>query len=298
MRGDKWRPAAGTLVQEGDKAMAKSTSNRIISTPSPYAKEHYFYVQEVGTLQSLEPHVSKRQNLNSYLFFVVLDGKGTVSYEAKKYPISAGDCVWLDCTRPYSHESSANEPWSLMWVHFNGKDAADYYESYGQQGNPFLFRPRNPVPFTDALSQLYQTQKNKSSFMELLTNKYITDLITLCFTESRAEHSGEYSIPEKLNQIHSYLEEHYGEHITLEGLSAQFFISKFHLSREYRKTFGSTLLGDLTAKRVSQAKSLLRFSDASIESIAQSCGYQDTGYFIKVFKKSEGMTPLEFRRKW
>ena len=76
--------------------MAKSTSNRIISTPSSYAKEHYLYVQEVGTLQSLEPHVSKRQNLNSYLFFVVLDGTGTVSYEAKDYPISAGHCIWLD----------------------------------------------------------------------------------------------------------------------------------------------------------------------------------------------------------
>ena len=35
--------------------MAKSTSNRIIATPSSYAKEHYLYIQEVGTLQSIEP---------------------------------------------------------------------------------------------------------------------------------------------------------------------------------------------------------------------------------------------------
>ncbi len=278
--------------------MAKSKSNRIIPTPSHYAKEHYLYVQEVGTLQSLEPHISKRQNLNSYLFFIVLDGNGIVSYEGKIYPISAGDCVWLDCTRPYSHESSADVPWSLMWVHFNGKTAADYYEMFEQQGSTFLFRPRNLVAFTDTLSQLYQTQLHKSSFMELLSNKYITDIITLCFMESRAEHSGEYSIPEKLNQVHTYLEEHYSERITLEKLSGQFFISKFHLSREYRKTFGTTLLGDLTAKRISHAKSMLRFSSDSVESIAQNCGFQDAGYFIKVFRKSEGMTPLEYRRKW
>lgn len=278
--------------------MAKSASNRIISTPSQYAREHYLYVQEVGTLQSLEPHVSKRQNLSSYLFFTVLDGEGTVSYEAKTYPLSAGDCVWLDCTRPYSHESSASAPWSLMWVHYNGSSAAGYYESYEQQDNPFLFRPRNLVPFTDTLSQLYQTQAGKSSLMELLSNKYILDLITLCFTECRPEYSGEYTILEKLNQIHAYLEEHYRERITLEKLSTLFFISKFHLSREYRKTFGSTLSGDLTARRISHAKSMLRFSEDSIETIAQSCGFQDAGYFIKVFRKSEGMTPLEYRRKW
>ena len=278
--------------------MAKSTSDRIISTPSSYAREHYLYVQEVGTLQSLEPHISKRQNLNSYLFFVVLDGSGIVSYENNTYPISAGDCVWLDCTRPYSHESSADDPWSLMWVHFNGQAAEAYYRAFTYHGNFFLFRPRNLVLFTDALSQLYQAQLNKSSLMELISNKYITDIITLCFTESRAEHLGEYSIPEKLDQVHAYLEEHYAEKITLEDLAEHFFISKFHLSREYKKTFGSTLFNDLTGRRISHAKSMLRFSDDSVESIAQACGFQDAGYFIKVFKRSENMTPLEYRKKW
>ncbi len=278
--------------------MAKSTSNRIISTPSAYAKEHYLYVQEVGTLQSLEPHISKRQNLNSYLFFIVLDGRGEVSYENKRYHISAGDCVWLDCTRPYSHESSADEPWSLMWVHFNGITAKHYYESFIQHSNSFLFRPRNLVLFTDTLTQLYQVQQTKSSLIELMSNKYITDIITLCFTESRLEHEGEYSIPEKLSQIHTYLEDHYAEKITLEKLSSQFFISKFHLSREYKKIYGITLLSDLTAKRISHAKSMLRFSDSSIESIALATGFQDAAYFSKVFKKSENMTPIEYRKKW
>ena len=54
--------------------MAKSSSNRILNTPSSYAKQHYLYVQEVGTLQSIEPHISRRQNLDSYLFFIFLQG--------------------------------------------------------------------------------------------------------------------------------------------------------------------------------------------------------------------------------
>lgn len=278
--------------------MAKSASNRIISTPSSYAREHYLHVQEVGTLQSLEPHISKRQNLNSYLFFVVLDGSGQVSYENKKYRISAGDCIWLDCTRPYSHESSADDPWSLVWVHFNGLMVKSYYDNFIRQGNSFLFRPRNIIAFTDALTQLYQVQHTKSAFMELMSNKYLTDIITLCFTENKPEHEGEYSIPEKLMQIHSYLEQHYYEKISLEKLSAHFFISKFHLSREYKKTYGITLFHDLNAIRISHAKSMLRFSDAPIESIASATGFQDAGYFIKVFRQSENMTPLEYRKKW
>lgn len=278
--------------------MAKSTSNRIITTPSSYAKEHYLYVQEVGTLQSLEPHVSRRQNLNSYLFFIVLQGSGYVSYDNTRFDIAAGDCVWLDCSKPYSHESSAKDPWSLMWVHFYGNEASYFYADYLKHGCSFLFHPQNTTAFTDILQHLYQIHCAKSSFMELYANRYITDLITLCFTENIMENAEKSSIPVKLEQVHNYLDEHYAEKINLEALSSRFFISKFHLSREYKKVYGMTIGNAITSKRISHAKAMLRFTDASVETIALECGFQDTGYFIKVFKKYENMTPLDYRRKW
>ena len=52
--------------------MAKSLSDRVLATPSSYAKKHYLYVQEIGTLTSMEPHVSSRENISSYLFLTVL----------------------------------------------------------------------------------------------------------------------------------------------------------------------------------------------------------------------------------
>ncbi len=134
--------------------MAKSSSNRILSTPSSYAREHYLYVQEIGTLQSLEPHISKRQNLNSFLFLVVLDGEGTLNYSGTRHRISAGDCALINCARPYSHESSATHPWSLKWVHFNGLEASYYYDYFISRENSYLFRPRSILPFTDVLDQL------------------------------------------------------------------------------------------------------------------------------------------------
>lgn len=278
--------------------MAKSTSNRILATPSAYTRKHYLYVQEVGTLQSLEPHISKRQNLNSLLFFMVLAGKGTLFYDGNQHEISAGDCVWVDCTKPYFHESSAEHPWSLKWVHFYGSEAQAFYHAYLARGNSYLFHPRNILPFTEVLDQLYLCQKNKNSLMELNANKYLTDIVTLCFTENESLKQREYSIPEKLKQIHTYLMENYSRKINLEDLASQFFISKFHLSREYKKIYGITIGNELTYQRISHAKSMLRFSDDSVDTIALNCGFQDAGYFIKVFKKAENMTPLEYRKKW
>lgn len=278
--------------------MAKSSSNRILPTPSSYAREHYLYVQEIGTLQSLEPHVSKRQNLNSFLFLVVLDGEGTLNYCGTRHRISTGDCALINCARPYSHESSATHPWSLKWVHFNGLEASFYYDYFISRENSYLFRPRSILPFTDVLDQLYLCQQNKNPLMELTSNKYLTDMITLCFTENESLKMGEYTIPDKLKQIHEYISENYSRKISLEDLADRFFISKFHLSREYKKIYGTTLGNALTNLRLSHAKSMLRFSDDSIDTIALSCGFQDTGYFIKVFKKAENMTPLQYRKKW
>ena len=278
--------------------MAKSSSNRILPTPSSYAREHYLYVQEIGTLQSLEPHVSKRQNLNSFLFLVVLDGEGTLNYCGTRHRISAGDCALINCARPYSHESSATHPWSLKWVHFNGLEASFYYDYFISRENSYLFRPRSILPFTDVLDQLYLCQQNKNPLMELTSNKYLTDMITLCFTENESLKMGEYTIPDKLKQIHEYISENYSRKISLEDLADRFFISKFHLSREYKKIYGITLGNALTNLRLSHAKSMLRFSDDSVDTIALSCGFQDTGYFIKVFKKAENMTPLQYRKKW
>ncbi len=278
--------------------MAKSSSNRILSTPSSYAREHYLYVQEIGTLQSLEPHISKRQNLNSFLFLVVLDGEGTLNYCGTRHRISAGDCALINCARPYSHESSATHPWSLKWVHFNGLEASYYYDYFISRENSYLFRPRSILPFTDVLDQLYLCQQNKNPLVELTSNKYLTDIVTLCFTENESLKLGEYTIPDKLKQIHEYISENYFRKISLEDLADRFFISKFHLSREYKKIYGITLGNALTNLRLSHAKSMLRFSDDSVDTIALSCGFQDTGYFIKVFKKAENMTPLQYRKKW
>lgn len=273
-------------------------SNRILATASSYAKEHYLYVQEIGTLKSLIPHTSSRRNLKSLLFFVVLEGEGSVTFEGQTYPVTAGDCIWLDCSRPYSHQSSVELPWTLMWVHFWGQEANSFYQNYIQLGNSFLFRPGNTYPFTNTLTRLYREQNRRDSLSELVSHNYLTDLVTSIYLENEKNSSGPHHIPEKFMKIRAYLEEHFAEKLDLDTLAGHFFISKFHLAREFKRIFGITIGEYLLQQRISKAKSLLRFSDLSVDEIAQQCGFSDSGYFIKVFKKEEKTTPARYRQLW
>ena len=273
-----------------------SSSSRILATPGAFAKNNFLYVQEVGSLQSVSPHISRRDNLKSYLFFVVTKGKGTLTYHGQTFPLHTGDCVFLDCLKEYSHESSMDEPWELFWVHFYGKQAPLLYGHFLELGGSSLFHPLHLSIFLDTLSILFETQKNPGNSSAFLSHRYLTDLVALCISE--IGNTAEGRVFEKINEIQQYLDVHFAEKISLDDLAEKFFISKFHLSREFKKRTGSTIGNYLTARRVSLAKKRLRFSNLPLDAIAAECGFADAGYFVKVFKNAEGMTPGEYRNRW
>ncbi len=276
-------------------SVQKSVSDRIIVTPSPFAKAHYLYVQEVGTLTSTSPHISSRDNLLSYLFMIVTKGKGTLTYNGIKTGLSEGDAVFIACNKPYAHESSAEDPWTLTWVHFYGRDSEMYYESYMQQSLSNIIHVGNQIQITDLLAQIYSSCKEGGAIGELHANRYLVDLIDTLFTVREKE---EPTITAKLSQVHEFMANHINEKISLDMLSEKFYISKYHLSREYHRTYRVSLTKSLTAMRISKAKENLRFTDMPIESIGEICGFQDTAYFISVFRKAEGITPFQYRKNW
>ena len=70
---------------------------RYIHTPSSFARQSLLYVQEAGHLKSRDRHISRRSHLESYLFFIVLSGRGTVTIGKNRWEIGPGDHIFLDC---------------------------------------------------------------------------------------------------------------------------------------------------------------------------------------------------------
>ena len=108
------------------------TSSRILYTPSTFARTSLLHLQEVGSLQAIHPHTSTRTNLTSFLCFVVLSGTGSLTYEGTPYELSAGDCVFIDCRKAYSH-STSDDLWSLQWCHFYAPSLPAVYEKYKER---------------------------------------------------------------------------------------------------------------------------------------------------------------------
>lgn len=303
---------------------SKVQSTRIIYTPSSFARSNLIYLQETGSLHALSPHVSSRQNLSSYLFFLVTEGAGTLVYGGTTHHLTKGDCVFINCKNAYSHCSAGDaegtnnvdsklqvcEPqtennitdglWSLSWCHFYGSNLNGIYNKYIERGGRPVFRPVDVKPYQSILNDIYSTASSASYTRDMQLYSQLTTLLTLIMEESWHPENQESISAQKRDmlEIKDYIDNHYTEKITLESLASTFYISKHYLARCFKEQCGMTVVNYIQQVRITRAKHLLRFSEESVEAIADACGINDANYFSCVFRKVEGMSPAEYRRSW
>lgn len=275
------------------------TSNRILYTPSSFARSALLTLQEIGTLQALKPHTSRRDNLQSYLFFYVVSGTGKLVYQGKEYELNEGDCVFVDCQLPYAH-STDTDLWTLSWIHFHGHAMQNIYEKYLERGGRPVFRPDDLTPFQLLHKNLYNIASSDDYIRDMRINGELNNLLTLLMKESWHPEEQVYHDLKRQNvvSVKLYLEEHYDEKITLDYLTEHFYISKYYLTRVFKEQFGTSISHYLLSIRITKAKQMLRFTDEKVENIGYKCGLGAPHYFSRTFKKVEGMSPSEYREKW
>ncbi|GIP52989.1 response regulator transcription factor [Paenibacillus vini] len=101
----------------------------------------------------------------------------------------------------------------------------------------------------------------------------------------------------RMNDIVAFVDKYYMEELSLDKLSARFFLSREHISRRFKQEVGKTLTSYVMDLRINQAKQWLIETEETMFSIASKLGYQDEIYFSKLFKKNVGLSPAEYRNK-
>ena len=98
--------------------------------------------------------------------------------------------------------------------------------------------------------------------------------------------------------ITRYLQEHLEEEISLSVLAEEFHLSAQYISQLFKSEIGVNFLTYLTNIRMEKAKKLLISTSLSIAEVSEQSGYGDYRVFTKAFKKSEGITPSQYRREF
>lgn len=144
----------------------------------------------------------------------------------------------------------------------------------------------------DEKGQLKSAKRIKDAMSEVILEANIkkkVDSDTITKEEERVHHN------HIIKQAFHYIYTHKSEPPSLTQLAAYCHVSPSYLSRLFSKEVGETYSMFITKLKVEWAKAILESSDATVQEISEELGFNEAGYFIKVFKKYVGATPALYR---
>lgn len=94
-----------------------------------------------------------------------------------------------------------------------------------------------------------------------------------------------------------YIMEHFAEKISLEQVANHLFVSTWYLCKVLKKATNKNFIDIVNGARIESAKKLLADTYKKVYEISESVGFSEIAYFSRLFKKTTGMTPNEYRNR-
>lgn len=99
----------------------------------------------------------------------------------------------------------------------------------------------------------------------------------------------------RLHYILHFIQEHLTQKITTDVLCRKAYMSRNEFFKWFREQFGITPVDYINKERIKLAKQLLAQGNNTITGISYQCGFSDVNYFVRLFKKTEGVTPGAYK---
>lgn len=131
------------------------------------------------------------------------------------------------------------------------------------------------------------SEKDSSRQIHRILKSIVLDAISLL---SRGDVSHIY-----VNKAVRYIQTHYRENLSLDSVAREIDLSAPYLSSLFSKVLGTTFINYVQSVRIQKAKELLCTTTMKVYEVAYAIGYDDEKYFSQVFRKTEGVTPSQFR---
>lgn len=254
----------------------------------PYHKDYHSIhtINFVLETKPQTPDLVKTQSV--YKIHLVCGGKGLLHMAGKTIALSNGDIFFTFPSIEYSIESI--ESFSFMYISFLGPRSIMIMDSLNISSKNFIFKD---------CQEIYDFW-NKG----LGANPEVTDLISesillysFAFLESRylTFDIKNQSVDDAALLVKKYIDDHFSQSkLSLDELSNNLSYSPKYISSVFKKKFNIGITEYLNTIRIQRACTLMRQRHTNVTYIAGICGYSDSLYFSKVFKRIVGVSPKNY----
>lgn len=263
--------------------------------PSFFTRKNLLYLQLLCSVTFPESHYTRRSDLSSYLLAQTFWGKGILRYEQREYELFPDDLFLIDCRKDHEYFADANEGWGYRFLHFDGVSMPGYYSQIAA-GQNVKFTFHKDSHFQELLKELILTNYNSEPTKDIITNRILTDMLTeiLC----QCPQYQETELPPVIADLCNFLQKSFREKLTLDQIAEEVKLSKYYMSREFKKYTGKTIFNYIIDCRIALAQRMLRYSDTPINEIAEYVGFEDHNGFYRAFQQREEMSPSAYRKYW
>ena len=223
-----------------------------------------------------------------YVVYYVCSGTGILHLTGKTINLSSGDIFFTFPGLPFCLESKEN--FTYMYISFIGSRANLIMEKIGINHSAFHF---------SKCEEIYEFWKKGLS-----VKKEISDLIIESILLSTFYYIGEKiliyeEIDNKNNMLAYYIKKYiddnyFDNNLSLELISKELLYTPKYISSIFKKTFNIKISQYITTLRLQHACTMMQQGFTSISDISNKCGYRDSQYFSKIFKKEFKKTPTEY----
>ncbi|MBD5478218.1 MAG: AraC family transcriptional regulator [Lachnospiraceae bacterium] len=242
-----------------------------------------------------------------YKLLIFLKGSVTYSIEGKSYRLKPHDMVLVNKGAIHRPLVEAKEPYERIVFYISEAflerhKTAEYnlercFEIAGKEGTDVL---RFPAMTNSRLLSVIEEiekngQENEQYAAKLYANVLFMEfmiLVNRCCIDGTGTFNRAVNFNQKMIDLIKYIGEHLTEELSIEDLAAHFYISKFHMMRQFKEETGYTIHRYITEKRVLLAKSLMAAGVPPTQACYQS-GFRDYSTFLRAYKRRLAQNPSE-----
>lgn len=276
----------------GDYRMSGSLRLLVPFPSAPNSIEGLLRIQSFGLMRSERGYYTRRYSSETFLLLITYEGRGRLLYREEEYSLGPGEGFLIDCREPHRYEVDG-DLWKHADLHFDGPTAHAFFEAIVAEGGVKLLVGGDVQARLEDALETYQTMRVGR---ELHVHTALTKLLSLILASRERETAGSIGMRETIRELVIYLREHSAEKLSMDGLSRVASVSKYHLSREFKRYMGCSPMQYLIMSRLENAAALLRGTSLPLSAIAEAVGLGSEQYLARLFKNHYGTTPGRFRK--
>ncbi|WP_438432696.1 AraC family transcriptional regulator [Gorillibacterium sp. sgz500922] len=272
---------------------------KFVYSASPSKPLRYY---TCGNLMSRDGFLHHRRIMTCHVLILVLEGTLYITQSGAPHSVASGQYMFLrEGEEHYGHRASTGKL-SYLWVHFSSEAPWQTGSTDGPLPEAFAyFIPEHGTPAgVQRIGLLFRQLIDFSRQEALYTEAILTCALSLLLMEMTQEfldsrHPRNRDLSPVVYRLLEWVKSNCHKPLSLGEIAEEFHYNADYLSSLFKKETGLTLMHYLNRSRVEISKNLLSSNNVSIKEAAYSCGFRDEKYFMKVFKKYEGLTPMQYK---